>query len=165
MTLPASLKCQMWATSCSTRRFPVGFTVASTPNRVTTTFGPSLAPSQAGGILGAYLNSLETKESLERERRTSHGRASLERRTSQPAPAGGPDQTCAALAADGINVDAQRVSVETQAVVFETLRAQERFKRRFPGSFGWWAHWFLTSESASRTLMNACRVTPSRRAS
>jgi hypothetical protein len=27
------------------------------------------------------------------------------------------------------------------------------------------AHWFLTSESASRTLMNACRVTPSRRAS
>jgi hypothetical protein len=28
------------------------------------------------------------------------------------------------------------VSVETQAVVSETLRAQEHFKRRLPGSFG-----------------------------
>ena len=28
-----------------------------------------------------------------------------------------------------------------------------------------WAHWCLTSESASLTLMNACRVTPSLRAS
>lgn len=76
------------------------------------------------------------------------------------APGGG-----TARGADSVRLDAERMSVETQAVVFETLRAQERFKRRFPGSFGWWAHWFLTSESASRTLMNACRVTPSRRAS
>lgn len=28
-----------------------------------------------------------------------------------------------------------------------------------------WAHWCLTSESASLILMNACRVTPSLRAS
>ena len=34
-----------------------------------------------------------------------------------------------------------------------------------PRRLGVVAHWFLTSESASRTLMNACLVTPSRRAS
>jgi hypothetical protein len=52
----------------------------------------------------------------------------------------------------------------------EVRRSLNHFERKSaataaPGSIEWWAHWFLMSESANRTLMNACRVTPSRRAS